>query len=87
MPLGTKREVLRMLARYNTAPDGSAEGYGVAHGPGIRVELPMVDDRDEVQQALVTVLEEDIGWAVMTRMSAQNGLRLVDPETGRAFGG
>ncbi len=85
--LGQKREVVRTLSRYNTAPDGSPEGFGVLHGPGIRVELPMVDDRDEVTQLLVTLLEDEIGWPVLARICRQERWRMMDPETGRVFSG
>lgn len=85
-PLGTRREVVRTLAKYNTAPDGARDGAGILHGPGLRLELPMVDDKDEVAQALVTLIEEDTAWAVLNRLCRQVGWRMVDPESGRSFG-
>lgn len=85
-PLGTKREIVRTLAKYNTAPDGSPDTPGLLYGPGIRLELPMVDDRDEVNQVMVTLLEEETAWAVVTRLCRQLGWRMMDPETGRVFG-
>jgi len=85
--LGTKRDALRALERFNTRPDGSAEGFSEAHGPGIRVSLPMVDDRDEVNQLLVGIVEEEIAWPVLERLTRELGWSLMDPETGRTFGG
>jgi len=85
--LGTKREALRAMERFNTRPDGSAEGAGVAHGPGIRVELPMCEDRDEVSQMMVTIIEEEIAWPVLSRLCRELNWRMMDPETGRTFGG
>ncbi|TVQ33318.1 MAG: hypothetical protein EA376_02995 [Phycisphaeraceae bacterium] len=86
IPLGTKREVLQKLAKYNTAPDGSPESLGMAFGPGIRIDLPMVDDRDEINQAVVSIIEEEIAWPVLSRLCKQHGWQMADPETGRTFG-
>ena len=47
-PPGEPLEVERVLAPFNCAGDGSAASYGVLYGPGITVQLPMVDDlRDD----------------------------------------
>ena len=83
--LGLKKEVVKALAPYNTAPDGSLLESGVAYGPGLRMEMPMVGDRDEVKQILVTVLDEEFAWPVLVRVC--RGLRwaLQDPESGRTF--
>ncbi len=78
---------MRTLRGFNTAPDGSAESFGMAHGPGLRVELPMVDDKDDVMQAMVTLLEEEIAWHVLNRLCRSTGWAMMDPETGRTFGG
>ncbi|RMH28758.1 MAG: hypothetical protein D6693_03285 [Planctomycetota bacterium] len=84
--LGTRREVLRGLAAFNTAPDGDPDTPGVAYGPGFRVELPFVGDRDPVTQALLTITEEDNAWPVLIRMCKRTGWRLMDAESGRTFG-
>jgi len=84
--LGAKSAFLQTLARYNIAPDGSPENVGVAFGPGFRVELPFVDDKDPVSQALITVTEEDNAWTVLSRLCRQCNWRLLDPESGRSFG-
>ncbi len=86
--LGIKRDLLKTLATLNTSPDGSQEPGGtVAYGPGITVEFPMVDDKDEVFQALISVTDEDIAWAVLGRMCQKNGWALMDPDSGRTFTG
>jgi len=84
--LGRKREVLRQLGQFNTAPDGSPESFGVAHGPGFLVELPMVEDKDEVTQMMVTVLDEETAWPVLARLCKQHRWQMVDPASGRSFG-
>lgn len=86
-PLGTKAEVMAVLSRYNTAPDGSAEAKGVAFGPGFHIELPWIDDRDDLMQAAVTVIDEDAAWQVLSRMLRETGWGLMDMETGQVFGG
>jgi hypothetical protein len=86
--LGIKRELLEMLSVLNTSPDGSSENGGtVAYGPGITVEFPMVDDKDEVFQALISVTDEDIAWSVLSRICQRHGWALMDPDSGRTFTG
>lgn len=84
--LGQRTRLLDDLARYNTSPDGSPENLGVAFGPGFRVELPFVGDRDPVTQALITITEEDNAWPVLFRMCRERNWRLMDSQTGRTFG-
>lgn len=84
--LGTKARFLDEIARFNIAPDGSAENVGVAFGPGMRVELPFVGDKEPVSQALVTILEEDNAWPVLARLCHELNWRMMDPESGRTFG-
>lgn len=86
-PLGTLREVLKALARFNTAPDGSKRkmaGLEVAHGPGMVVELPSATD--DVGQAMVTMTDEEIAFPVLQRMCRTHGWAMVDLESGRTFG-
>lgn len=86
--MGTKRDLLKSLAALNTSPDGSKEQGGtVAYGPGITIEFPMVDDKDEVFQALISITDEDIAWSVLSRMCQRNGWALMDPDSGRTFTG
>lgn len=84
--LGTKVRFLDEIARFNIAPDGSAENMGVAFGPGLRLELPFVGDKDPVTQALVTITEEDNAWPVLARLCRELNWRMMDPESGRTFG-
>jgi len=86
-PLGTPKEVRESLARFNTASDGSARQTGteVLHGPGMIVELPQ--GVDQVQQAMVTVLDDDIAWPVLSRVCRHLQWKMIDLETGMSFGG
>ncbi len=87
-PLGQKREVLKTLARFNTAQDGSKAGESFAYGPGMVVQFPMTGSKDdELNQVLVAVNEEEIAWAVLQNICKQTGWRMMDPDTGRVFGG
>jgi len=86
--LGLKREIIGQLATLNTAPDGSKNAVGtIAYGPGITVEFPMVDDKDEVFQALISITDEDIAWSVLRRICQRFGWSLMDPDSGRTFTG
>ena len=87
-PLGTAREVKETLARFNTAPDGSARsaslGTEILHGPGMVVEIAC--GSGDVQQAMVTVTDDDVAWPVLSRLCKAVGWRMMDVETGRLFG-
>lgn len=85
--LGPKRKVLEALRPFNIAQDGSPEGFSSAHGPGVRLEFPFGDEKDPVNQVMVTLVEEDFAWPVLMRLSKALGWKMVDPETGRSFGG
>ena len=87
-PLGEKREVLKTLARFNTAPDGSRGGDTIAYGPGMVVQFPLSGGAaDDVNQVLVAINEDEIAWAVLQNICRQTGWKLMDPDTGRVFGG
>jgi hypothetical protein len=86
-PLGSLREVLETLSRFNTAPDGGARNgapTAILHGPGMVIELPTAVE--EIRQALVTLLDEDMAWPVLTRLCQTLSWRMMDPESGRSFG-
>jgi len=84
--LGSRREVERVLSPFNCAGDGSAASYGVLYGPGITVQLPMVDDRDPVVQLLVTLTDEAIAWPVLERVCRTLEWKMMDPKSGSIFG-
>jgi hypothetical protein len=84
--LGSKREVERVLTPFNCTGDGSPSSYGVLYGPGITVQLPMVDDRDPVMQVLVTLSDEAIAWPVLERVCRTLEWKMMDPKTGSIFG-
>jgi hypothetical protein len=77
-PLGARQELVARLAEHNTAPE--RDGEDILHGPGIRIELP---PGDPVTQMLMTVVEEEIAWQVIMRISKVFQWKLLDPATGR----
>lgn len=91
-PLGELRDILDAMSRYNTAPDGGGpEGLGEVpgmaflYGPGFTVEMPTTTE--QVGQAIVNLLDEDFAWSVLGRMCKEQGWMMMDPESGRTFGG
>ena len=84
-PLGSLCVVKEAFAPYNTAPDGGPGNATIEllHGPGMIVEMPM--NQDEIQQAMITVTDDDIAWPVLSRACRQLGWTMVDLETGRTF--
>jgi hypothetical protein len=86
--LGTHTAVKDALARYNTATDGTVRsktaGTEVLHGPGMIVEIPTTTD--QVQQAMVTMTDDEVAWPVLERACRALKWKLVDLETGRSFG-
>lgn len=86
-PIGTRGEICQALARFNTAPDGApGKGMGTLrlYGPGMAIELPT--SVDQINQALVSVNEDDIAWPVLLRICKELRWKMIDLETGRSFG-
>ena len=86
-PLGSPDEVLKALARFNTAPDGStgtAVGTMTLHGPGMMVL--MATTQPKVLQLMATLTDEEIAMPVLMRASKSLGWVLTDMESGRSFG-
>ncbi|MGP1345188.1 MAG: hypothetical protein ACTS3F_00785 [Phycisphaerales bacterium] len=86
VPLGTAREFATAAARFNIAPDGNPMTTNVLYGPGVLVQLPFAAPDDPVQQALVSLIEDDIAWPVLIRLCKANRWKMMDPESGRTFG-
>lgn len=87
-PIGSMNDVIELLRAFNTAPDGSeakAMGMMFLHGPGIIVELPSA--QDSIAQVMVTVVDEQMAWPVLSRLCRSHQLVMVDPDSGRTFGG
>lgn len=85
--LGSPKALVEALARFNTAPDGSggkALGTQRLHGPGFVVDFP--DGQPSIQQAMITVAEEDTAWPVLVRICKTLGWKMIDLESGRSFG-
>lgn len=89
VPLGPYRQVAAELANFNTFPDGSSsiDAFGVLYGPGFHVQMPMIGPNDPVTQVIVSMQEEDIAWPVLTRICRTLGWKMMDPQSGRTFGG
>lgn len=85
VPLGTRSEIIKALAPYNTAPDGSSDNT-IAHGPGFTVQFPYTDPRDDVNQCLIAIIEEEIAISVLLRICKHTAWALLDPDSGRTFG-
>lgn len=79
-PLGTRREVVDQLGRFNTSPE-RADVDDVLWGPGVRIDLPPLVD--PITQMLLTVVEEEIGWMVIIRLAKHFQWKIVDTATGR----
>ncbi len=78
--IGPRPDIVEKLALANTSPECTGV-KDVLYGPGIRIEL--TPNQDPVNQMLVTVTEEEIGWQVLTRLINHFQWKLLDPDTGR----
>lgn len=85
-PLGSLAEVVRALADFNTAPDGAASSGPTRslYGPGMVVEVGTSQPR--IMQAMVTVIEDDMAWPVLSRLCRRLGWKMMDIDSGRVFG-
>lgn len=85
--LGSEGEFIASLAPFNTAPDGSplrSVGTQILHGPGIAVEY--ADGQEEITQAILTVVDQDVAWPVLVRLCRSLGWKMQDIESGQVFG-
>jgi len=79
-PLGSRRDIIDQLGRFNTAPQRSGEDESL-YGPGIVISLPPMID--PVPQMLVSITEEEIGWQVVLRLAKHFQWKIVDTTSGR----
>jgi hypothetical protein len=79
-PLGSRHEIIRDLRGFNTAPERD-DPADVLYGPGFQIELPPA--ADPVNQMLLSIVEDEIGWLVVLKLAKQFQWKLVDTETGR----
>jgi hypothetical protein len=88
-PLGTLVEFQELLRPYNTAVDGGerspSTGTQLLYGPGLMIEVPT--STEQVSQAIITVLDEEIAWPVLMRLCGDLHWAMMDMESGRIFGG
>jgi len=80
-PLGNREDLLERLSKFNTAPD--QEGGETLYGPGIVLDLPPGDE--PLNQILLTITEEEIGWLVIIKLIREFGWSLVDTTTGNTL--
>lgn len=85
--LGRFADVERWLAQFNCASDGATTSMNVFYAPGVTMQLPMVDRADPVMQIMVSLNDETIAWSVLERMCRVLEWKMMDPKTGRVFGG
>ena len=86
-PLGSGDEVLKLLAPYNTAPDGSPAaslGTMTMYGPGMTVLMPTT--QKVVSQLIANLTDEEIALPVLMRACKALGWTMMDMESGRTFG-
>lgn len=86
-PLGEARDIRAALARFNTGTDGGEPkntGSEVLYGPGMNVELPT--STPVIQQALVSVYDEDLALPVLMRLCKSLQWKMMDMDSGRVFG-
>lgn len=84
-PLGMPRQIREAFSSFNTAPDGGpapSSGLELLHGPGMTVELPTSGEKSEIQQAMITVTDDDIAWPVLSRACRAHGWTMIDLESG-----
>jgi len=84
--LGSPGAVVRLLRRFNIAPDGDsgrAMGTQTLHGPGLVLEIP--DAADSINQLMATVNDQDTAWSVLARLCRELELKMMDPESGQTF--
>lgn len=82
-PLGTRSEIVKSLAGFNTMPE--IEGDDVLWGPGIRIELP--PSEGDIQQMLLHIVEKEIADLTIVRLARQFNWCVTDIETGNEFVG
>ena len=77
--IGSRAEIIDQLSRLNTAPE--RPGEDALFGPGIRIDLP--PEKEMIDQMLLTIIEEEIAYLVIMRISRICGWKILDPETGQ----
>ena len=86
-PMGQIPDIRAGLARFNTAPDGSVGaslGTERFYGPGFVMQFPTTVET--VNQIMVNVNEDDMAWAVLSKICRAMDWRMMDMETGKVFG-
>lgn len=94
-PMGSLKEVIEILKRFNCWPDGSgpdgvgkSPGMALAYGPGMVLEIPAAggDGEGDVTQVLATMTDEEYAFPVLMRVCRECAWAMMDPDSGRIFG-
>lgn len=85
-PIGKPDEVLKLLAPFNTAPDGAQPGMGAItlYGPGLSMTMPTT--QPQITQLIANMTDEEIAMPVLIRLCRALEWTMTDLETGRKFG-
>ena len=86
-PLGTRDDVVTLLAPFNTGPDGSPAaslGTLTMYGPGMTVLMPTT--QKTITQLIANLTDEEIALPVLMRACKTLGWTMMDMESGRTFG-
>ena len=84
-PEGGERRAVGCLGAALPAPLANSGDFASAMESEGFVELPA--GVSEVSQVMLTLLDDDFAWPVIMRMCRTRGWSLMDPESGRTFGG
>jgi len=82
VPLGDKRDVIKLLAQHNIAPDIPNGEF--LYGPGITIQIPLTGNKD-LTQILCSLRDEDVAWPVLMRLIPDTDWALMDPDSGRVL--
>jgi hypothetical protein len=77
--IGTRADVVRLLAPYNVAPETDDPSETILYGPGIRIEF---NDHDPVTRFMLTEVDTDISHRVLVRIARDFDWVLTDIATG-----
>ncbi|MEL7472683.1 MAG: hypothetical protein AAGK04_05135 [Planctomycetota bacterium] len=84
--LGSPRAFEETVRPFNIAPDGAERKTGTLplFGPGVVLEIAL--GQEQLAQALITVIDQDIAWPVLSRLCRELKWKMMDAATGQTFG-
>lgn len=78
VPMGARKDIIAQLGTMNTTAE--QPGEDVLYGPGIY--LAMAPGEDPLMQMILSIVEEEIAWLVVSRMARTLNWKIIDGETG-----